>query len=95
MHLTHFHLVIRPVHTMEDRDQLLLAAQLLLDDDRLQNEAAARDAAEDSDSNDGDGYDDDGGGDGDAPSKIQRFGYIRELYSGDDSDGFGEAFWAF
>ena len=57
-----------PCHsTMEDRDQLLLAAQLLLDDDRFQNEAAARDAAEDSDSNDGDGYDDDGGGDGDAP----------------------------
>ncbi|KAL8567704.1 hypothetical protein ACOMHN_009012 [Nucella lapillus] len=52
---------------MEDSDQVLLAAQLLLDDDRLQNEAAARDAAEDSDSNDGDGYDDDGGGDGDAP----------------------------
>ncbi|KAL8571943.1 hypothetical protein ACOMHN_026155 [Nucella lapillus] len=52
---------------MEDSDQVLLAAQLLLDDDRLQNEAATRDAAEDSDSNDGDGYDDDGGGDGDAP----------------------------
>ena len=37
----HMYLVIQPVHTMENLD-LLLATQLLLDDDRLQNEAAAR-----------------------------------------------------
>ena len=35
-----FHFVIRPAHTMEDRNRLL-ASQLLLNDDEMQNEAAA------------------------------------------------------
>ena len=46
---TNMHLVIRPVHTMENQN-LLIATQLLLEDDILQNGANEIDSASDTSS---------------------------------------------
>ena len=63
---SHIHLAIRPVHIMENRD-LLIASQVLLNDDILQNEAIAKDRDSDSDISDG-VFVGDGGSDDDAPA---------------------------